>query len=145
MPMNRTPAGLSATMFAAMFAATLFAAALFAGCSSDESPTRPATVPPSTVVLASGDVAAKVADFRTLLGDPANGGTAGEQVAGRREVNWDGAAARPFNNRDDFPRDFFNSTVKAGLVYDGVAFRNDSLSFAEINPTYADEFKASSP
>ena len=143
--MNRTPAGLSAALFAALFAATLITAAVFAGCSSHDSPTRPAAAPPSTVVLASGDITAKVADFRTLLGDPSNGGTAGEQPAGRREVNWDGAAARPFNNRDDFPRDFFNSTVKAGLVYDGTAFRNDSLLFAEINPTYANQFKAFSP
>ena len=143
--MNRTPAGLSAALFAALFAATLSAAALFAGCSSKDSPTRPAALPPSTVISASGDITAKVADFRTLLGDPSNGGTAGEQTAGRREVNWDGAAARPFNNRNDFPRDFFNNTVKAGLVYDGAAFRNDSLLFAEINPTYANQFKAFSP
>jgi len=33
---------------------------------------------------------------------PANGGIAGEQPAGRREINWDGAAAIPFNNRNDF-------------------------------------------
>lgn len=133
--MNRTPAGLSAA---------LFAAALIAGCSNNnnDSPTRPASVPPSTLVLASGDIAAKVADFRTLLGDPANGATPGEQPAGRREVNWDGAGARPFNNRDDFPPDFFKG---AGLIYDGAAFRNDSLLFAEINPTYADQFKAFSP
>ena len=131
--MNRTPAGLSAA---------LFAAALIAGCSKDDSPTRPATVPPSTIVVAGGDIAAKVADFRTLLGDPANGATPGEQPAGRREINWDGAGARPFNNRNDFPADFFKAT---GLIYDGAAFRNDSLLFAEINPTYADQFKAFSP
>jgi hypothetical protein len=145
MPMNRTPAGLCAALFAALFAVTLFTAALMAGCSSYDPPTRPATVPPSTVVFASGDIATRVADFRALLGDPANGGTAGEQTAGRREVNWDGAGARPFNNRDDFPNDFFNNVVKAGLVYDGAAFRNDSLAFSEINPTYAGQFKAFSP
>lgn len=143
--MNRTPAGLCAALFAALFAVSLLSAALFVGCSSYNPPTRPAALPPSTLILASGDITMKVADFRTLLGDPANGGTAGEQAAGRREVNWDGAAARPFNNRDDFPSDFFNNAVKAGLVYDGAAFRNDSLLFAEINPTYADQFKAFSP
>jgi hypothetical protein len=145
MPMNRTPAGLSAATHATALYAALFAVALIAGCSSNDSPTRPASVPPSTVILAGGDITTQVANFRTLLGDPSNGGTAGEQVAGRREVNWDGAAARPFNNRDDFPADFFNNTVKAGLVYDGAAFRNDSLLFAGINPTYADQFKAFSP
>jgi len=32
--MNRTPAGLSAALFAALFATTLITAALFAGCTS---------------------------------------------------------------------------------------------------------------
>jgi hypothetical protein len=115
------------------------------GCSKDKSPTRPASGPHVTFISSTGDIAAKVGDFRTLLGDPSNGGTPGPLPTGRREVNWDGAAARPFNNQDHFPTDFFNTTVKAGLVYDGGSFRNDSLLFAEINPTYADEFKAFSP
>ena len=46
MPMSRTPAGLSAALFAALFAATLITAALFAGCASHDSPTRPAALPP---------------------------------------------------------------------------------------------------
>src|SRR5262249_108608 len=69
----------------------------------------------------------------------------GPLPTGRREVNWDGAAARPFNNQNGFPNDFFNTTVKAGLVYDGGTFRNDSLSFTEINPTYVDEVQPFSP
>ena len=121
------------------------AALLMAGCSKDESPTKPASGPQATVVTATGDIAAKVADFRTLLGDPANGGTAGQQAAGRREVNWDGAGARPFNNQNGFPVDFFNNNVKAGLLYVGASFRNDSTQFLEINPTYANQFKAFSP
>jgi hypothetical protein len=56
MPMNRTPAGLSAALFAALFATTLITAALFAGCASHDSPTRPAALPPSTVVLSTGDI-----------------------------------------------------------------------------------------
>ena len=54
--MNRTPAGLSAALFAALFATTLITAALFAGCTPHDSLTRPAALPPSTVVLASGDI-----------------------------------------------------------------------------------------
>ena len=127
------------------FLFVLLVAAIVLGCSKDKSPTQPAPGPQGTIVSATGDVAAKVADFRTLLGDPANGGTPGPLPTGRREVNWDGAAARPFNNQDHFPADFFNTTVKAGLVYDGASFRNDSLLFAEINPNYANEFKAFSP
>jgi hypothetical protein len=127
------------------FPFVLLAAVMVMGCSKDDSPTRPAPGPQATVISASGDIAAKVADFRTLLGDPSNGGTPGPLPAGRREINWDGAAARPFNNQNGFPNDFFNTTVKSGLVYDGGTFRNDSLSFSEINPTYANEFKPFSP
>ena len=127
------------------FMLALAAAAMIMGCSSDKSPMQPVQGPQATVITATGDIAAKVADFRTLLGDPANGGTPGQQPAGRREVNWDGAGARPFNNQDHFPPDFFNNNVKAGLLYDGASFRNDSSLFAEINPTYANEFKPFSP
>ena len=77
------------------FPAALVAALLIAGCSNDEAPTKPAPGPQATVVTATGDIAGKLAEFRTLLGDPSNGGTAGQQPAGRREVNWDGAGARP--------------------------------------------------
>jgi hypothetical protein len=106
---------------------------------------QPPPGPQATVITATGDIAAKVADFRTLIGDPNNGGTAGQQPAGRREVNWDGAGARPFNNNNAFPVNFFNSNVTAGLVYEGASFRNDSLKFAEVNPTYANEFTPFSP
>src|SRR5262245_8401979 len=127
------------------FLLVLMAVVIVLGCSNDKSPMQPAPGPQATVVSATGDIASKVADFRTLLGDPANGGTPGPLPSGRREVNWDGAAARPFNNQNGFPVDFFNTTVKAGLVYDGPMFRNDSTLFAEINPSYANDFKAFSP
>ena len=125
----------------------LVAAAVIVGCSRYTSPTQP-VLPPgpqATVITASGDIAPKVAEFRTLIGDPANGATVGQQAAGRREVSWDGATARPFNNRNDFPPDFFNTVATVRLIYEGAAFRNDSLLFAEINPTYANEFKAFTP
>jgi hypothetical protein len=127
----------------------LLAAAILAGCSEDKSPVQPKPEPgpQTTVITATGDIAAKVAEFRTLLGDPANGGTPGQQPAGRREVNWDGGGARPFNNKNNFPADFFNNNVKAGLFLStsGTGLRNDSLLFAEVNPTYANEFKTFSP
>lgn len=129
----------------AAFLPVLLSAAILMGCSKDDSPTRPAPGPEATIISATGDIAVHVADFRTLLGEPNNCGTPGPLTTGRREVNWDGAGARPFNNQNGFPVDFFNTTVKAGLVYDGATFRNDSLLFAEINPTYANEFKAFSP
>jgi len=112
---------------------------------SDPVPVDPAIVP--TTLSATGDIAARVEEFRTLLGGPSNGGTAGEQPAGRREISWDGAGANPFNNKDDFPASFFNTNVKSGAVFTtpGTGFRNDSLTFAEINATYAGEFGAFSP
>src|SRR4051812_35404119 len=85
-----------------------------------EAPEVPATI------VASGDIAANVTAFAALLGDPSNGGTAGEQLVGRREITWDGAGATAFNNRNDFPAGFFNSNVKAGAVFTtpGTGFRN---------------------
>lgn len=106
----------------------------------------PNPAPVATVYTATGNITAKVDEFRNALG-PSNGGTAGEQPAGRREINWDGAGANPFNNRNDFPADFFNTTVKAGAVYTtaGTGFRNDSTVFRELNPAYAVEFSSFSP
>ena len=119
----------------------LAAVAVIAAC-SDDTVTNPVPVPPqATVFTATGDVAAKVDEFRNVLG-ASNGATAGEQPTGRREINWDGAGANPFDNKNDFPADFFNTNVKSGAVFttDGTGFRNDSTFFAEINPGYAAQF-----
>jgi hypothetical protein len=113
----------------------------------DYGTTPPPPPPPvATVITATGDITAKVDEFRNALG-PSNGTTAGDQTTGRREINWDGAAANPFDNRNDFPADFFNQNVKVGAIYttSGSGFRNDSLQFSEVNPTYAAEFTAFSP
>src|SRR2546422_11589912 len=115
--------------------------AVITACSGDRAP-APGPVPPlAPVSSAPGRIGATVSQFRAILGAP-NGGIAGEQPAGRREINWDGAAAIPFNNRNDFPADFFNTTVKAGAVFTtpGTGFRNDSTLFSEINPDYPTQF-----
>ncbi len=120
----------------------LAAAAVIAACSDYSPPTYPVvTGPQPTVYTATGNITAKVDEFRNLLG-ASNGGTAGEQPAGRREISWDGAGANPFNNKNDFPAGFFNTNVKSGAVFTtaGTGFRNDSTLFAEINPTYAAQF-----
>ena len=89
------------------------------------------------VFEATGDLTATLAEFRTVLGDPLNGGTQGPLDAGRREIKWDGAP-------EDMPGDFFNTTVKAGAIFttDGTGFRNSAGDFSEINPAYADNFNA---
>ena len=116
----------------------LAAAVLVTACSDS---TGGSIQPVATVFTASGDITATVDAFRSELG-ASNGGTAGEQPAGRREINWDGAGANPFDNRNDFPADFFNTNVKAGAVYTtaGTGFRNDSTLFQEINPNYGAQF-----
>ena len=119
----------------------LAVAGVMMGC-KDDSVTTPTPPPPqATVYTATGNIAAKVDEFRTLLG-ASNGGTAGEQAGGRREISWDGAGANPFDNRNDFPADFFNTNVKSGALFTtaGTGFRNDSTLFREINPAYEAEF-----
>ena len=119
----------------------LTAVAVIAAC-SDDTITNPAPViPQATVVTATANIAPEVDAFRTILG-ASNGATPGEQAGGRREINWDGAGANPFNNKNDFPADFFNTNVKSGAVFTtgGTGFRNDSTLFAEINPAYASQF-----
>ena len=114
-----------------------------AACSDNEiTQPIPAPQPVVTVFTATGDITAKVTAFRDLLG-ASNGGTAGEQLTGRREINWDGAGANPFNNKNDFPAAFFNTNVKSGAIFTtaGTGFRNDSTSFVDIDPSYAEQFK----
>jgi hypothetical protein len=94
----------------------------------------------------SGNITDAVTTFRNLLG-ASNGAVAGEQAAGRREINWDGAAANAFDNTESFPADFFNTVATVGAVFttDGSGFRNDSTLFAEVNPAYAAQFGFFSP
>jgi hypothetical protein len=134
---------------------TIALAGVLSACNDDDdygTTTPPPPPPPptatatATVITATGDITAKVEEFRISLG-PSNGTTVGEQTGGRREINWDGAAANAFNNRNDFPANFFNQNVKVGGIYTtpGTGFRNDSLLFVEVNPTYAAQFTAFSP
>ena len=130
----------------AVVAVAVAAVGLMTGCSSYDDPVTAPTGPVRTVFSATGDIAAKLDEFRNTLG-PSNGATVGEQPGGRREISWDGAAANPFNNRNDFPPDFFNTVAKVGAVYTtpGTGFRNDSTLFADINPAYAAQFNFFSP
>lgn len=120
------------------------AATAAVGCSDyGNSPDVPA---PARVVTGSGDIAGAVAEFRSVLGDPLNGGAAGSQAAGRREINWDGVPANLTNN-DDFPGDFFNTRAVRGAVFTtpGTAFRISDNNLADLEPTLAQDFAAFSP
>jgi hypothetical protein len=94
------------------------------------------------VIKGSGDITVTITQFRDALGQPANGGKAGQQSTGRREINWDGVPAT-FDNNNNFPGDFFNTKVKAGAVItsEGTGLRNSSNDFADLNPAYAAQFE----
>jgi hypothetical protein len=106
------------------------------------------------VFSAAGDIQYSLNEYRALLGAD-NGGTAGSQGSGRREISWDGVP-------DDFaapnfmPSDFFNTntgTRARGAVFstpgNGVQVSADGSnpsgaapSFGNINPTYVQAFPA---
>jgi hypothetical protein len=126
---------------------TVAVIAVLTACSDyGNSPTYP-SVEAAVEYSSSGAIAPTIQAFNLALGEPFNAGAAGEQPTGRREIGWDGGLANPFNNRNDFPAAFFNSNVKAGVVFTtpGTGFRNDSTLFADINRAYADEFSAFTP
>ena len=62
------------------------------------------------VVTGSGDLAAVLTQFRTLLGGDSANRVAGQQASGRREINWDGVNGAILN-ADNFPGDQFNRVV----------------------------------
>jgi len=131
----------------------LLGAVLLPGCSK-KNPTQPSsleslrTATPAhssgetpTVVMSSGAIEADVAAFRTALGDPNNASAVGQQPGGRREVNWDGVPPE-FTNSNDFPPDFFNTTVTRGLFYNRGAgkLRVSDNGYTDINSGYAGVF-----
>lgn len=127
----------------------LLSVAFFAGCNKDDNIFYPPAGPQSTIVKASGDEAAiapQLNQFKSLLGDTVN--NVPGKTTGRREVGWDGVPPTLTNN-NNFPFDFFNVTDplganirKKGLLYldKGSPLRLDSSNFADIDPSYADEF-----
>lgn len=130
---------------------SLLALSALGACDDDDYETPVVTepvVPAAQVVTSSGDITASIAQFRTLLGEPRNGGAVGPAATGRREVTWDGVLAE-FNNGDNkFPAAFFNTNVKLGLVVSttsGTGFRNDSSLFGDVDATFKNEFSAFSP
>lgn len=89
-------------------------------------------------------IQATVDAFRAALGNPNNGNALGPVDGGRREINWDGAAA-PFVMAPDL----FNTAVRRGAVFatPGSGFRQSNPAggpdnrFNSINATYPDQFQ----
>jgi hypothetical protein len=132
----------------------LLALVLITSCDKDDDYQAEEPGKPQTEVQelkASGDslaIVGKLNQFRNILGDVVN--TTPDKTSGRREVNWDGVPAN-FTNNNNFPLDFFNLTDpagangrKRGLVYlqTGSPIRLDSSSFADIDPSYGNQFVA---
>lgn len=95
----------------------------------------------SLVIQSTGAIEADLERFRALLGNPNNGVVPGQQLSGRREINWDAVPAA-VTNVSNFPNAFFNTNSPRGLVYDDVSrgLQVSDRSFTDINPTYAAEF-----
>ncbi|MCF0064762.1 hypothetical protein MUK70_04150 [Dyadobacter chenwenxiniae] len=133
------------------FAFLLGAFIIVSSCESDDQEETPVPVTPFTEVKGSGDIAGKLAEFRTLLGNPINA-TPG-QTAGRREITWDGVPAAQ-TNTNTFPGDFFNSkdtAVAAGrkrgaeFTTPGTGFRTSDNDFEDLLTGYGEQFNAFSP
>ena len=94
------------------------------------------------IVSATGDITSALNNYRALLGT-LNPNVAGEQVGGRREINWDGVPAA-FTNNDLFPGNFFNVNSPRGVVFttNGSGFRISDNGYVDVNPHYAGEFNA---
>jgi len=100
----------------------------------------------ASVTTASGDLTQALTTFRAQLGGQANTAVGENTAGGRREINWDAVPAA-LTNLNNFPGDQFNRVVPRGQVFttEGIGFRVDSNSLAELNPAYASEFRAFSP
>lgn len=126
--------------------ASLALLALTAACGDDaygNDDNNENPLPASTAVVGSGDLTAKLAEFRALLGEPNNAGTAGQQASGRREINWDGVNA-PNLNTNTFPNDGFRAR---GLIMQstGTGLRVSDNDFNDVNNTYDAQFEKFSP
>lgn len=126
----------------------IMGAAVMVSCKKEK--TEEPVVQKGTIFAASGDstaISGKLAEFRTQLGATLN--TAPGATGGRREVNWDAVPAS-FTNNNNFPLDFFAqhdpalpNGRKRGVFFTTPAsskFRVDSTAFAEIDPSYANQF-----
>ncbi len=84
--------------------------------------------------------------------------TNGPFATGRREINWDGAGADPFQSPNLMPFNFFNSNVRRGAEFttpDGDGFllsrrnatdpNDPNRLFGDIDPSYVGAFSTFSP
>lgn len=94
------------------------------------------------IVTASGDLTAAVAQFRGLLPDSSNK-VVGQQVIGRREINWEGVNGAILNV-DTFPGDQFNRVVPRGQIIStpGTGLRVSDNAFFDLEQSDSTQFVA---
>ncbi len=97
-------------------------------------------------------IQAAVDQFRADLGGGLNPNTASTFLTGRREINWDGVPDA-FSAPNNLPPNFFNLNSPRGAVFSSIGANTFQVSaktgnptatalfFADIEPTYANEFK----
>jgi hypothetical protein len=98
----------------------------------------------------AADITVGLDQYRAAIGGALN--TAPGAIGGRREVNWDGIPTDLTNN-DLFPGNFFAQIDpalpngrKRGITFLNFSgFRISNNNFADIDPSYADEFATFSP
>jgi hypothetical protein len=103
----------------------------------------PDPLPVGTAITASGSLVDAIRDFRASLGGDSANRDAGEQLTGRREVNWEGVQA-PNLNTNTFPGDLFNTVITRGQVFgtNGIGLRVSNNDGVDIDSTYAAQFNA---
>jgi hypothetical protein len=146
-PRATRPSAVEKQMTKWPYLATALLAAAVAGCDDDEITNEVPPGPRVQLITASGDISAAVTQFRTLLGDPRNGGNVPPATSGRREINWDGVPSSLDNRNGAFPSDFFNVNVPLGASMNASTqgFRNDSSRFRDLdaeNPGQFETFSA---
>ncbi|HYJ37503.1 MAG TPA: hypothetical protein VEV87_02760 [Chitinophagaceae bacterium] len=118
----------------------LVSAAVLSSCEKENDQTF-------TVITASGNISAKVDEFRMLLGSQLN--TTPGATGGRREINWDGIPDQLLAT--PLPSNFFNpvdagapASLQRGLVYSSVNdnFQVSKTNFNEVNSDASTQFAA---
>jgi hypothetical protein len=112
--------------------------------------------PLPAVFQAAGPNAASIQStvdaFRAALGNPNNGNTTGPLLAGRREINWDGAPGTDTTTAPVTPFNVFQDTRGAQFTTPGTGLSqappsgsDGGLAVLFNNPTYATIFSTFSP
>ena len=122
------------------FSMLALTSAVFFSCTKENKPSY-------TVISGTGNISAKVDEFRQLLGAQLN--TTPGVTGGRREVNWDGIPDQLLAS--PLPSNFFNTvdpgtpaSRQRGLIYStvGGTFEVSKNNFSEVNAPASGQFSA---